>query len=100
MMQLFFSFFFSFFFFFLLCGACRMHEICRRLRLRPGMTMLDIGCGWGTLARFAEKHYGARVTAVTLSEEGAKCVVLPARFYLHFCLSALDDVFLCLQNVF
>ena len=50
----------------------KMHEICRRLRLKPGMTMLDIGCGWGTLARFAEKNYGAKVTAVTLSAEGAK----------------------------
>jgi cyclopropane fatty-acyl-phospholipid synthase-like methyltransferase len=50
----------------------KMHEVCQRLRLKPGMTMLDIGCGWGTLARFAEKHYGAKVTAVTLSAEGAR----------------------------
>jgi len=50
----------------------KMDEICQRLRLKPGARLLDIGCGWGALARHAERKYGAVVTAVTLSEEGAK----------------------------
>ncbi|MEW1908718.1 cyclopropane-fatty-acyl-phospholipid synthase family protein [Kitasatospora sp. NPDC085895] len=41
--------------------------VCRKLDLRPGSRLLDVGCGWGALARHAAKHYGARVTAVTLS---------------------------------
>ncbi|MEV8093158.1 cyclopropane-fatty-acyl-phospholipid synthase family protein [Kitasatospora sp. NPDC085879] len=41
--------------------------ICRKLGLRPGSRLLDVGCGWGALARHAAKHHGARVTAVTLS---------------------------------
>ncbi|WP_331743449.1 cyclopropane-fatty-acyl-phospholipid synthase family protein [Kitasatospora sp. NBC_01300] len=42
--------------------------ICRKLALGPGSRLLDVGCGWGALARHAARHYGARVTAVTLSE--------------------------------
>ncbi|BAJ33188.1 MULTISPECIES: class I SAM-dependent methyltransferase [Kitasatospora] len=41
--------------------------ICRKLDLRPGTRLLDVGCGWGALARHAALHHGARVTAVTLS---------------------------------
>src|SRR5262249_37457366 len=42
------------------------------LRLKPGERMLDIGCGWGSLAVWAAKHYGANVLAVTLSEQQAR----------------------------
>ncbi|WP_263102189.1 SAM-dependent methyltransferase, partial [Kitasatospora sp. DSM 101779] len=41
--------------------------VCRKLDLRPGSRLLDVGCGWGALARHAARHHGARVTAVTLS---------------------------------
>lgn len=41
--------------------------ICRKLRLREGEQLLDVGCGWGGLARYAARHYGARVTGITLS---------------------------------
>lgn len=50
----------------------KLDIICRKLRLRRGETLLDIGCGWGALAIHAAKHYGARVTGVTLSEEQVK----------------------------
>ncbi|HET9401014.1 MAG TPA: cyclopropane fatty acyl phospholipid synthase [Candidatus Acidoferrales bacterium] len=43
--------------------------VCRALDLRPGMTLLDIGCGWGGLAQYAAMHFGAHVTGVTLSRE-------------------------------
>lgn len=51
--------------------ARKMSTICKKLQLQEGMKYLDIGCGWGTLARHAEKHFGAQATGVTLSEEGA-----------------------------
>ncbi|WP_030275113.1 SAM-dependent methyltransferase [Streptomyces sp. NRRL B-24484] len=41
--------------------------VCRKLDLHPGSRLLDVGCGWGALARHAARHYGTRVTAVTLS---------------------------------
>ncbi|MEU8682761.1 cyclopropane-fatty-acyl-phospholipid synthase family protein [Streptomyces sp. NPDC048611] len=43
--------------------------ICRKLGLRPGARLLDIGCGWGSLSLYAAREFGARVTAVTLSRE-------------------------------
>lgn len=44
-----------------------MAVVCEKLDLRAGESLLDIGCGWGTLARFASTNYAARVTGVTLS---------------------------------
>ena len=45
---------------------------CRKLRLRPGERLLDIGCGWGALLIHAAQHYGARGLGVTLSEPQAE----------------------------
>jgi len=42
--------------------------ICRKLDLKPGMKLLDVGCGWGTLALHAAKEYGVKVVGVTLSQ--------------------------------
>ncbi|MBV8253061.1 MAG: cyclopropane fatty acyl phospholipid synthase [Chitinophaga sp.] len=55
---------------------------CRKLHLKPGMKVLDIGCGWGSFARFAAERYGAHVTGITVSREQAelakaRCVGLP-----------------------
>ncbi len=47
----------------------KLDMVCRKLRLEPGETMLDIGSGWGSLACHAAEHYGARVLGVTLSDE-------------------------------
>lgn len=52
--------------------------ICRKLGLGPGTTLLDVGCGWGSLACHAARHYGARVTAVTLSARQAEYVTAQA----------------------
>ena len=41
----------------------------RKLRLEPGETLLDIGCGWGALVMRAAEHYGVKATGITLSEE-------------------------------
>lgn len=45
----------------------KLDHICRKLRLRPGEKLLDIGCGWGALVRWAAKHYGVDATGITLS---------------------------------
>ncbi len=45
--------------------------ICRKLRLRPGERLLDIGCGWGGLVIYAARRYGVRALGVTLSERQA-----------------------------
>lgn len=43
--------------------------LCRKLHLQPGEHLLEIGSGWGGMACHAAKHYGVRVTTVTISEE-------------------------------
>jgi cyclopropane-fatty-acyl-phospholipid synthase len=47
----------------------KLDWICERLQLRPGLRLLDIGCGWGGLARYAACHYGCEVVGVTISRE-------------------------------
>ena len=47
----------------------KLDYLCRKLRLQPGQTLLDIGCGWGALALWAAQHYGVKVHGVTLSSE-------------------------------
>ena len=47
----------------------KLDMICRKLRLKPGDRMLDIGCGWGGLVCHAVKNYGVTATGITLSEE-------------------------------
>jgi cyclopropane-fatty-acyl-phospholipid synthase len=46
----------------------KLDLICRKLRLKPGETLLDIGCGWGSLLIHAAKNYGVTGTGVSLSE--------------------------------
>jgi cyclopropane-fatty-acyl-phospholipid synthase len=47
----------------------KLEMICRKLRLKPGETMLDIGCGWGGLVCHAAQNYGVKAHGITLSEE-------------------------------
>jgi cyclopropane-fatty-acyl-phospholipid synthase len=56
-----------------LAGAQRdkLDLICRKLDLRPGMRLLDVGCGWGGLALRAAREYGVDVVGITLSAEQA-----------------------------
>jgi len=47
----------------------KMDLVCRKVGLQPGMKVLELGCGWGSFARYAAQKYGAEVTAVTVSKE-------------------------------
>jgi cyclopropane-fatty-acyl-phospholipid synthase len=49
----------------------KLDLVCRKLGLRPGVRLLDVGCGWGSLAMHAAEHYGATVVGITLSNEQA-----------------------------
>jgi cyclopropane-fatty-acyl-phospholipid synthase len=47
-------------------------RLCRRIALRPGEHVLEIGSGWGGFSRYAAQHYGVRLTTVTISVEQFK----------------------------
>jgi cyclopropane-fatty-acyl-phospholipid synthase len=52
--------------------VAKLHHVCRKLRLQPGDTVVEAGCGWGGLARFMAKHYGVKVKAYNISHEQVK----------------------------
>ena len=47
----------------------KLKLICEKLQLKPGESLLDIGCGWGGLSEYAAKNCGVKVTGVTISKE-------------------------------
>ncbi len=47
----------------------KLDLVCRKLQLRSGEHVLDVGCGWGGLAAYAARHYDVRVTGITVSKE-------------------------------
>jgi cyclopropane-fatty-acyl-phospholipid synthase len=49
--------------------SAKLSLVCRKLGLEPGMRLLDVGCGWGSLSLHAAEHFGARVTGVTIAAE-------------------------------
>ncbi|MBI5220959.1 MAG: cyclopropane fatty acyl phospholipid synthase [Candidatus Liptonbacteria bacterium] len=66
----------------------KLDLVCRKLKLRGGEKILDIGCGWGSFARHAAEHYGAEVTGLTVSKEQMElskklCQGLPINFVLQ-----------------
>ncbi len=61
--------------------------IANKLRLEPGMRVLDIGCGWGGAAQYVAEHHGCRVLGLTVSKEQAalareRCAGLPVEIRL------------------
>jgi cyclopropane-fatty-acyl-phospholipid synthase len=66
----------------------KLELICRKLGLQPGMKMLDIGCGWGGLAKYAAEKYQAEVVGITVSREQVElartmCQGLPVEIKLE-----------------
>ncbi|RKN37363.1 SAM-dependent methyltransferase [Streptomyces hoynatensis] len=51
--------------------TAKLDLICRKLALRDGQRLLDVGCGWGSLVLHAARHYGVSAVGITLSEEQA-----------------------------
>src|SRR5512135_1217229 len=47
----------------------KMDHVCRKLRLQPGETVVEAGCGWGALALHMARHYGVKVHAYNISRE-------------------------------
>ena len=65
----------------------KLDLVCRKIGLEKGMSVLELGCGWGSFARYAAEKYGARVTGVTVSREQVElgnemCRGLPVRIEL------------------
>ena len=65
----------------------KLELVCRKLQLAPGMTLLDIGCGWGSLMLHAARHHGVHCLGLTVSREQAAwgqahAQGLPVRFEL------------------
>ena len=66
----------------------KLDLVCRKIGIRPGMHILDIGCGWGSFAKYAAEKYGASVVGVTVSKEqlalGSQlCAGLPVELRLQ-----------------
>lgn len=66
----------------------KLDLVCRKLKLSPGMRVLDIGCGWGGFAEHAAENYDVEVVGLTVSEEQAslareRCAGLPVEIRLE-----------------
>lgn len=66
----------------------KLDLVCRKLGLKPGMRVLDIGCGWGGAARYAAENYGVEVVGITISHEQVElakelCAGLPVEIRLQ-----------------
>jgi cyclopropane-fatty-acyl-phospholipid synthase len=66
--------------------ARKVDLVARKLDLKPGDRLLDVGCGWGAMGIHAARHYGARVVGVTLSEPQRRYATEQAR------LAGVDDL--------
>ncbi len=66
----------------------KLDLVCKKIGAKPGMKILDLGCGWGSFAKYAAEKYGAEVTGVTVSKEQVKlgtelCKGLPVELRLQ-----------------
>ncbi len=66
----------------------KLDLVCKKIDLQPGQRMLDIGCGWGSFAKYAAEVYGAAVVGITVSKEQVelgkeRCKGLPVEIRLQ-----------------
>jgi len=66
----------------------KLDLVCKKIGLKPGMKVLDIGCGWGSFAKYAAEKYGANVVGITVSKEQVElgnklCKGLPVEIRLQ-----------------
>lgn len=83
--------------------SAKLDLICRKLRLQPGMRLLDIGCGWGSLISYAAEHYGVEAVGITVSKEQRDFIV---QRYQHLPIAVrlqdyrqLNETFDCIASV-
>ena len=75
----------------------KLEMCCRKLRLEPGMRVLDIGCGWGSFAQYAAQTHGVRVVGITVSRHQLelareRCRGLPVEIRVQD-YRAVDELF-------
>ena len=66
----------------------KLELVCKKIGIRPGMRILELGCGWGSFAKYAAEKYGASVLGVTVSKEQVElgmqlCKGLPVELRLQ-----------------
>ncbi|MFZ5954840.1 MAG: cyclopropane fatty acyl phospholipid synthase [Nanoarchaeota archaeon] len=66
----------------------KLDLVCKKINLKKGMKVLDIGCGWGSFAKYAAEKYKANVVGITISKEQIKlakemCKGLPVKIRLQ-----------------
>jgi cyclopropane-fatty-acyl-phospholipid synthase len=66
----------------------KLEMVCRKLGLQPGQRILDIGCGWGSFAKYAAENHGVSVVGITISQEQVElsrrlCSGLPVEIRLQ-----------------
>lgn len=66
----------------------KLELVCQKLKLQPGMRVLDIGCGWGSFMKYAAEHYGVSCVGITVSQQQVElgqhmCAGLPIEFRLQ-----------------
>lgn len=66
----------------------KLELVCRKIGLKPGMKILDIGCGWGSFMKYAAEKYGVNCVGITISQAQIDlgrqiCRGLPIEFYLQ-----------------
>jgi cyclopropane-fatty-acyl-phospholipid synthase len=75
----------------------KLDLICRKLNLKPGMKVLDVGCGWGSFCKYAAEKYGVEVVGITISKEQAElakelCKGLPVEIKLQDYRSLITSI--------
>jgi cyclopropane-fatty-acyl-phospholipid synthase len=66
----------------------KLDLICKKINLKPGMTVLELGCGWGSFAKYAAEKYGSKIVGVNISKEQVQlgrelCKGLPVELRLQ-----------------
>ncbi|MGN2252687.1 cyclopropane fatty acyl phospholipid synthase [Frateuria sp. GZRe12] len=83
--------------------VAKLDLICRKLQLKPGQRVLDIGCGWGEALKYAAETYGVQGVGITVSQEQAAyaqalCVGLPVEIRLQD-YHELDEPFDAIMSI-